>query len=184
MVIFFYAILAFSFIFYALGEPQDYYWPLLIRVYSTTLGNSGFEDLSRLQWLFYVLITLFNFIIMLNLLISILSDTYSRVKENQVVADGKELTKMILEVEMMMFWRKDDDCKRIIHFVRDENDEEVEDYTLIAMKFKNMNKLCDEYETTLEAESKKIQEATVLIEDQNYEIESTLASIKEKLGLL
>lgn len=183
LIIFFYTIIAFSFIFYALGNPDAYYWPLLIRVYSTTIGNNGFDELGKLQWLFYVMITLFNFIIMLNLLISILSDTYSRVKDTQEVADGKELAKMILEVELMMFWRSNDDSTRFVHYVRDQNEEEVEEYTVIATKFKNMQRLCDEYENELEGGTKEISDATVLMEEQNYEIDNLLSNIREKLNI-
>jgi len=40
---------------------------------------------------------------MLNLLIAIMGDTYDRVQSNQTVADCKELAKIILETEALMF---------------------------------------------------------------------------------
>lgn len=43
---------------------------------------------------------------MLNLLISIMGDTYGRVKEKRIVADSRQLASMILEVEGVMGWKR------------------------------------------------------------------------------
>ena len=43
---------------------------------------------------------------MLNLLISIMGDTYSKVQESNDIANYQELTEMIIEIEKLMFWKK------------------------------------------------------------------------------
>jgi hypothetical protein len=43
---------------------------------------------------------------MLNLLISIMSDTYSKVQETNDIANYQELTEMIIEIEKLMFWKR------------------------------------------------------------------------------
>jgi len=43
---------------------------------------------------------------MLNLLISIMGNTYDRVQDGQEIADRKELCEMIIEAETMLSWRR------------------------------------------------------------------------------
>lgn len=43
---------------------------------------------------------------MLNLLIAIMSDTYERVSNSMIEADGKELNSLIIEQEKMLYWRR------------------------------------------------------------------------------
>lgn len=181
LTLFIYAVLAFSFIFYALGDPDANYWVQFVQIYSTTLGSPDTTGYNSLQWFFYVLITLFNFIIMLNILISILSDTYSRVKDNLQIADGKELAKMIMEVEMMMFWRQGYKGREFIHICRDENDEEINDHRVVIGKFKSMNLLCNEYETDIENGLKQLEEAQKTIDSQGMDIGRVLEDINYKL---
>jgi hypothetical protein len=47
-------------------------------------------------------------LIMLNLLIAIMSDTYERVTTGMIEAEYKELNSLILEQENLMFWIKKD----------------------------------------------------------------------------
>lgn len=43
---------------------------------------------------------------MLNLLIAILGDTYAKVQERKTTQDQKALAELILESEILLFWRK------------------------------------------------------------------------------
>jgi hypothetical protein len=45
-------------------------------------------------------------LIMLNMLIAIMSDTYARVMSEIVPSDFFELNQMIVEVEKLYFWRR------------------------------------------------------------------------------
>lgn len=58
----------------------------ILYTYRLILGDfdtSEFGNVSiALVWIVFILCTIFNMIIMLNLLISIISDTFARVKEN------------------------------------------------------------------------------------------------------
>lgn len=44
---------------------------------------------------------------MMNLLISIIGDTFGRVSIEQVEADARSLAELILEVENMFYWKRD-----------------------------------------------------------------------------
>ena len=50
-------------------------------------------------------------LIMLNMLIAIMSDTFGRVSSGMIEAEGRELNSLILEQESIMFWVRD--AKRI-----------------------------------------------------------------------
>jgi hypothetical protein len=56
-------------------------------------------------------------LIMLNLLIAIMSDTYERVTTGMVEADGKELNALIIEQETTMFWNLNVDQRSHLHWV-------------------------------------------------------------------
>lgn len=182
LVIFFYTITAFSFIFYSLLEDnrdQNFY-VTFVDTYSTTLGNTSTEGYSQLEWLFYVLITLFNFIIMLNLLISILSDTYNRVKEQEIIADGQELASMILEVELMLFWRSDMNEKEYIHLCRDQSAEEASEEKFVMTKLKSMTIKCFDYEKAAINSLTTIQNMKNDIKSQNEQLSTMINKIKAK----
>ena len=58
---------------------------------------------ENLSALILFLATMINPIIMLNLVVSILSDTFEKVQLDQEIFDRKELVEMIFEVETLMF---------------------------------------------------------------------------------
>ena len=57
-------------------------------------------------------------LVMLNMIIAIMSDTYERVTTGMDVADGKELNSLILEQESLMFWAKDDKQSTHLHWAQ------------------------------------------------------------------
>lgn len=61
---------------------------------------------------------------MLNLLISIIGDTYDRVLSDSVAADAKELLDMIIEVESMMFTRRNVSVKQYIQVCKEYEKED------------------------------------------------------------
>lgn len=177
-------ILTFSFIFYSLNTDETAtYFSILATTYGTTLGNSNTDGYSKLEWFFFVLITLFNFIIMLNLLISILSDTYGRVKENQIVADSQELASMIIEVEMMMFWRVKGTEKHFLHVCRDENSVDSTDDRLISTKFRTMSEKCKTYNHIIQENLNELNYIKSDLEERNYEFKDIIDQIKRKYKL-
>lgn len=44
---------------------------------------------------------------MFNLLIFIMGDTYFKVQESNDIANFQELNEMIIEIEKLMFWKKE-----------------------------------------------------------------------------
>ena len=64
------------------------------------------ETYDTLEWLVFLAASMINIIIMLNLLIAIFSDTYTRVKENRIIADQLELASLIYEGEVGLFYKR------------------------------------------------------------------------------
>lgn len=88
-------------------DPENGFADHLHDSFVLNFGDIGGEaSKDPIEWIVITLMMMINPIIMLNLLISILSDTYSRVQTNSAIADMKELNDMIVEVEQTMFWNK------------------------------------------------------------------------------
>jgi hypothetical protein len=69
-------------------------------------GFSHSENESILQYVMFSMGTLLIVIIMLNLLISILGDTFSRFLDEAKLIDYKVMIETVYEVEVLLFWRK------------------------------------------------------------------------------
>lgn len=113
-LIFFYSIVGFGLVFHSFSNTTDYF-PFLTDTYIINFGQMNTENYNKLQWFYFLLVTVLNPIIMLNLLISVMSDTYGRVQEDLAIADALELSCMIKEVELLMFWRRKIKTKKYLH---------------------------------------------------------------------
>lgn len=82
-------------------EPKDLFFFSIAFSYRAMLGDSDTSAFGQvatpLVWVIWTLHTLFNMIVMLNLLISIIGSTYERVVENQESAAYQELACLIAE---------------------------------------------------------------------------------------
>jgi hypothetical protein len=79
-------------------------------------GDFSYDDYNAAQWTLFVLSSIFMPLVMLNLLIAIMSDTFERVNNSMVEADGKELNSMILEQENMLFWNRSANERTHLHW--------------------------------------------------------------------
>ena len=98
--------LAIGLLFYEIeGNKRDII-SCILQSYRIAYGDYDVENYTNEKWVVFIAATVINPLIMMNLLISIMGDTYSRVQDLQAVADSKELGSMILEVEPMLFWKR------------------------------------------------------------------------------
>jgi hypothetical protein len=106
-IILFYSTIAFSLIYQAHIHDDRSFLDYFLDAFKLNLGELNTDASSTfLGWILFIIVSIINPVIMLNLLISIMSDTYGRVKEKRVVADARQLAEMILEVESIMGWRR------------------------------------------------------------------------------
>ena len=134
-VLLFYSTLAFALVLQSqkledAGSQTIY--EFFLTSYKQNLGDLPENPEDILTWLLFFMITIVNPVIMLNLLISIMGDTYGRVKEGKVIADARELLGMIIEVESLMVWNKGHNEAYFIKIVCGESDLDFEDESLEA----------------------------------------------------
>ena len=104
-VILLYSTLSFTFIL-LIRNPGSTFLEYLTISYRLDLGDFDADYHNVFDWIIFFLATMLNPLIMLNLLISIMGDTYGVVQESSIIANFQELTEMIIEIEKLMFWKK------------------------------------------------------------------------------
>ena len=57
-------------------------------------------------------------LMLLNLLIAIISDTFDRVYSNRIASDYKEIANLILEQENLMFWNRKKRGLKYLHVIK------------------------------------------------------------------
>lgn len=201
-IILFYSTLAFSFIFY-LRNPDDLSFSEFLTIsYRLDLGDFDASFTEAFDWVIFFLATVINPLIMLNLLISIMGDTYGKVQETNDIANFQELTEMVIEIEKLMFWKKGSNQQFYMHqcdFLRgNESERDKVNERIKAMKSQLMgienavvnlkNKLKGSkvkklYEV-IEAMTKEKEEMQMVIVKNQETIERTnriMAQIYEKM---
>ncbi|OMJ68993.1 hypothetical protein SteCoe_33401 [Stentor coeruleus] len=105
LVLLFYSTLAFAFILF-INNPIYTFAEYTTISYKLDLGDFGSDYHGAFGWTIFFLATVINPLIMLNMLISIMCDTYDKVQTNNDIANYQELTEMIIEIEKIMFWKR------------------------------------------------------------------------------
>jgi hypothetical protein len=71
------------------------------------LGDFATDEYTELcHFVLYGLSTIFMTIVMLNLVIAIMGDTYSRVMTEIPETDGRQLNQLILNQESLFLWKR------------------------------------------------------------------------------
>jgi WD40 repeat protein len=92
-------------------NPDQTFSDAFILSYRAAYGDWDLEGFQLSEWIWFFIVSAMNPLIMLNMLIAIMGDTYDRVQEMQQVADMKELCSMIFEIESVLIWRRDQGTK-------------------------------------------------------------------------
>jgi hypothetical protein len=119
-----YSTLSFSFLFMVISQNNDFN-ELLIGNYKLNLGDIGeSKHYNAIEYILLTVVVIINPIIMLNLLISIIGDTFDRVQSIMVIADMKELCEMITEIESLLYWRRGQGMKKYLQICNSRLSEE------------------------------------------------------------
>ena len=158
--------------------------------YDLNFGN--YEDTNDgvyfMQYIGYFGATVINVVLMLNLLISILGDSYERFQLEQAIVDIKEKAKISMELQSMMFWTKKTSLLQCIRLCTTAfQDEEVQDWEgrirFMDKKFDRSIKELIESNTLAEnkaTESSKSIEAN--INKSNMMLEGKFASVEGRIS--
>ena len=125
-VILFYSTVAFALTYQSIhrySNPDGLdFWDYFLNAFKLNLGELNTEEAKGIMgWILFIIVSIINPVIMLNLLISIMGDTYGRVKEGKIVADARQLASMILEVEGVMGWKRNLNEKFYMKIVCEES---------------------------------------------------------------
>lgn len=75
------------------------------------------EDAYGERWILFIAATILLQLVMLNLVIAIMSDTFARVMSEIEISDGIELNNLIIESEKLKFRNRKKKSKHILHWV-------------------------------------------------------------------
>ena len=92
----------------------------ILYIYLLVFGEfntDGFNDDKGERWLLFISATILLQLVMLNLLIAIMSDTFEKVMAEIEVSDGLELNNLILDAESLKRSNRDDVTKSVLHWV-------------------------------------------------------------------
>jgi len=105
MIILVFSTLGFSFLFISLSSDMTFV-DAFLQVYRLDYGDFDTESYTTSQWFCFLIASVLNPLIMLNLLIAIMGDTYDRVQNSFLVANMHEIADVILEYESLLFWKR------------------------------------------------------------------------------
>lgn len=140
-----YSILSFSMIQLILDEKLSYS-DHLINCFLASTGDLRIEPQGLMNWILIIFMLIFNLIILMNMLISIMANTFTRVSENSEIADYMQITSMLLEVESILSVDYKNEKKKLyLQVCEPENssdriDQIYKDVKIIKRNMKEMNK--------------------------------------------
>ena len=109
IVIFFYSTFAFGILYYSSIQLHDFtVFDAWRSPYNMNMGSYEDPDSFNLQYVYSIFSSIINVIIMLNLLISILGDSFDSFQNESQEIDCLEMAELVIELEGLMFWRKND----------------------------------------------------------------------------
>jgi WD40 repeat protein len=131
-------------------NPKDSIMTVLKDTYKIAYQDFETSTYDDMEWVWFLLISIINPLIMLNLLIAIMGDTYDRVKESQNVADIQELLNMILETESYLIWNKNAGNKSYLQVCYGSDDQNKENSQTWKGKIKAINTQIKSVNTNIE----------------------------------
>ena len=177
LVILFYSTVAFGLMFRAFdsGVKSDFF-PYLTESYNILLGSWDNPTEPKFFSLILLLATLLNPIVSLNLLIAILTDTFETVKKDEVVADSQELASMIVEIETLIFCKREKNLKKFIHLIEADSADIEEDVEIgvlvknVRSKVHNLGLEFKYHEIATERFEEKIKKITTEVKNEIIEL--------------
>mmetsp|Transcript_26108 Transcript_26108/g.25732 ORF Transcript_26108/g.25732 Transcript_26108/m.25732 type:complete len:155 (+) Transcript_26108:435-899(+) len=140
--------------------------------YLFDVGDFDTSGMNTIQWVCFILVTLINMIVMLNLLIAIIGNTFGKVQENYQIADTHELVGMIIEIETMLVKNRKVSDPRYFQMCIDSNSNDNKDETDRTIPLKKHIK-------TLQAEIAKVNEEVNAVKASTANIEKHLEKLIE-----
>lgn len=160
------AVIAFGLCYYVNGNGDRTVGGSFLHVYNLSLGQTDPEGYSDLDVVIFVFATISNPLILLNLLVGIMGDTYQRSQRNFKRSDKLRVTSMILEVESVLLWKRKYQPTSYIHQCATTT-YEVENYSMISSNGTVLidNHSGQSFEERLEVIRRDVEETQTLIKE-------------------
>ena len=186
LVILFYLNFTFALTFYKLDqlkERPDFPGFTEAWIHSYTLNFNSYhvsvyKDYK--EWVVFIIATVTNPLILMNMIIALLGNTFTMVKDQAGAADMKELAGMIIEFESMLFWRRRNESKLYVQICSSSNIS-VEEADDVKSKVKEISSCVNEANQGLESFSIHSQESAQTINSILSKITSEFSIELEKL---
>ena len=178
-IIFFYSIVGFGLVFQSILGSNDYF-SYLTSAYLLNFGEMNTDQYNKLQWLYFLFVTILNPIVMLNLLISIMGNTFDRVQGESIIADLLELSCIIKEVELLLFWRRKIINKSYIHICELESPKNKD--IGIIKQFKDINRSIKEIGIDIKNSNDNLFRKMDSVRSALLQQERDINFIKDSLG--
>lgn len=94
-------VFGFTLVFYQFNRKKKFTTYLLIT-FNLIYSNSDPSDFSPSQLVYFVIVTILLAVILLNMLIAIMTDTYEKVQGTSILAEGREKVSLIFEATVVM----------------------------------------------------------------------------------
>lgn len=112
--------LAIAISFYFANAQKTGFMDVLIKTYLMNFGQidlSNYEDNYFIKGLFFFSLFL-NPLVMMNLLIATMGDTFARIQTTLVISNYKEIASLVLEVSSFMIWERRNNNKMYLQCCR------------------------------------------------------------------
>ena len=120
LLVFFYSTLSFGVLYYAStlyhGTTIDSLWKWS---YELNIGSFNNQGIDKLNYFCFMLASIANVIVILNLLISILGNSFDSFQTDSGQIDIYEMGDLIIELETLMFWNRNKNEKRYFNKCED-----------------------------------------------------------------
>ena len=190
-------ILGFGF-FFATRSPEEHdldnevigpLWPFF-SVFRLALGDFDMAEFSDPLSVFVLLLNLlFSTVLLLNLLIAIMTDSYEQVKESEIVEDRKGRARLVVEHERL--WPAENVFPRFMHVLRpaEGGEEEVQPWEGVAGKMKQVEDRLTARLEGLAAENAELEEKlskheenlNKKLSEMREELDTKLTTVLQKL---
>ena len=158
------------------------FFSFFVVSYLADIGNVSSGNYNPLQWACFIFGVTLNFIILVNLLIALMGDTYDRVQEGRDVADHKELANMVLEVEIAAVWRRHLRSNKRLHVCQEvETKSASSDWLGKVREIKVIISHVKQNQAKIAEANTKLITDNMLVREQLSRVENVLGGIREKM---
>lgn len=130
ILIFFYSTFSFGVLhFVSMEGAEKDIFTLWKSPYQLNMGDTGDANGdSMIVYIYFMIASVINVIIMLNLLISILGDAFDSFQMEAAQIDVMEMADLVLEIEFLMFWKRNKNEKMFMQVCQDAENEASQEW--------------------------------------------------------